>query len=193
MIVSFTCKHCGLECTVVRAASQSHPKYCSFACRGAYKQRPRVIKERFWRRVDVRGENECWLWTGSLDKDGYGKFAYYRLSKVRHVRAHWFSYRVSVGRVPKGLSICHTCDVPTCCNPAHLWIGTNTENTSDRNQKSRQARGSRDGNARLSEIDIPIIRRLLSEGLTCRRIGQIFGVAENTIGHIKRGETWRHI
>lgn len=76
----------------------------------------------------------CWLWLGSTNDGGYGKF------KVdgRTIRTHRFSYQHYKGKIPRGKLVCHSCDVPLCCNPAHLWLGTPKENSEDMCAKDRQ-------------------------------------------------------
>lgn len=70
-------------------------------------------------------ESGCLLWTGPLDKDGYG------LASVdsRSVRAHRLSYETRVGPIPEGLQLDHTCEVRSCIRPEHLEPVTNFENT----------------------------------------------------------------
>jgi len=63
----------------------------------------------------------CWLWTGEMDtRNQYGVF---RLVN-RPVGAHRMSFELYKGEIPKGMLICHACDVMACVNPAHLWLGT---------------------------------------------------------------------
>jgi HNH endonuclease len=67
-------------------------------------------------------ENGCWLWTGAVDKDGYGKMvlADPDWAHRRHVRAHRIAYETFVGPIPEGLEIDHLCAQPGCINPVHL-------------------------------------------------------------------------
>lgn len=114
---------------------------------------------RFWSRVDRRGPDECWQWTGATDSHGYGQLTIHN----RHVGAHRLAYTFTVGSIPAGLCICHTCDNPPCCNPAHLFIGTMSDNLRDCAQKGRNGaqshperrpRGDRSG-ARLHPERMP--------------------------------------
>jgi len=79
---------------------------------------------RFWSRVDVRADNECWLWQGHLI-NGYGVFCQ---SHADRIRAHRYAYETMVGAIPEGKELDHLCRVRNCVNPAHLEPVTNKEN-----------------------------------------------------------------
>lgn len=101
---------------------------------------------RFWAGVQQAGA--CWLHTGPLDRDGYARFALTVQPrpatgpKQIHFRAHRFAWLVTHGD-PGDLVVCHHCDVRTCVNPVHLWLGTHAENIADRDRKGRQVKGTR--------------------------------------------------
>lgn len=87
-------------------------------------------------------EAGCWIWGGVLDKDGYGDWfsMVYILGKDHNkgrAKAHVAAWILFVGEVPEGLCVCHKCDVRSCVNPEHLWVGTSQENTKDRSKKGR--------------------------------------------------------
>jgi hypothetical protein len=91
--------------------------------------------------------------------------------------------------------VMHTCDRPNCIEPSHLRLGTQRDNIHDMYQKGRQRvlRGSAQGGAKLTEEVIPAIRAMLLRGDTCKSIGDLFGVTEMMIRHIKKGRAWRHV
>jgi len=84
---------------------------------------------RFWGKVliDFRDPAACWLWTGEINPDGYGRFHLER-PESRRVPAHRFAYEAQNGPIPDGLVIDHLCRNRTCMNPAHMEPVTNAEN-----------------------------------------------------------------
>lgn len=106
--------------------------------------------KRFWSKVDVRGPDECWLWTAGLARGGYGKFG----AAGRHFQAHRLALFLSKGVDFTPLCACHSCDIRyaindrtyrKCCNPAHLFPATGGDNQRDKKAKGRAAKGDQNG------------------------------------------------
>lgn len=70
----------------------------------------------------------CWLWTGELNRMGYGRLDIYRNNRRYRVMAHRLSYFLAHGSIPGDQLIRHTCDQPSCCNPHHLILGDQKQN-----------------------------------------------------------------
>jgi len=84
-------------------------------------------------KIDADG---CWLWRGFVNPgNGYGEMSY----RNSAIRVHRLAFKLAGGNLRDDLDVCHSCDKPTCCNPAHLWQGTAKENMRDCSQKKRIA------------------------------------------------------
>ena len=89
-------------------------------------------KEKFESKINKQ-ENDCWIWKGKKILDGYGRLCL----NGKNFYAHRLSYEIYKGEIPKGMFVCHTCDVRDCVNPDHLWIGTNLDNINDAIKKGK--------------------------------------------------------
>lgn len=153
------------------------------------------LLERFWAKVDKRGPDECWLWTASADRDGYGRIGAGGAGAPM-MRAHRLSWELRHGLVPAGSLVCHRCDNPPCCNPAHLFVGTVTDNNRDRGRKgrSRDQLGEKNEMAVLCADDVRQIRVLrASHGWSLARLGALFGVTGGAVRKIVLNINWRHV
>lgn len=130
----------------------------------------------------------CWLWTGAVDKDGYGKLTV----KYRYAKAHRESYELHKGPIPDGLVVCHRCDVPGCINPDHLFLGTNADNTADRDAKGRHVPnyGEANGSAKLTAEKVRAIRA--ERGLQ-RVVADKYGISQTAVSLIKLKQRWAHV
>ena len=145
-------------------------------------------EERFWKSIDRSGD--CWLWTGALDPDGYGRHT----AGASRARAHRHSYEMHHGPIPDGLSVLHRCDVRKCVNPAHLFLGSHTDNMVDMMAKDRSTRGVRNPRAKLTEENVRTIReRYAAGGISQRALGAEFGVGDMTVSLVVRRKYWGHI
>ena len=85
--------------------------------------------------------DDCWLFQGApRNPKGYRQFKYDGKTRPAH-RVAWELYMGK--RPPDNMQVCHHCDNPPCCNPAHLFLGTNADNVADKMAKGREARGAK--------------------------------------------------
>lgn len=181
------CIACGAMVKV--SPSKRDFRYCSMACKIAATTRdPSPTDEdrkRFWSKVQVAGPEDCWLWTGSTDRHGYGKVWWRR----RGTTATKVSWELAHGSMPTASEwMLHRCDTPGCVNPAHLFIGDQSENMKDAASKQRTARGERNGCAKLTTGQVAAIRQIV--GRSQSDIAREFGVSQVMVGRIQRGQAW---
>ena len=147
---------------------------------------------RFWSKVEKT--DGCWLWTGVVDKKGYGLFMRTRPNPSRRVFAHRFAYYLTYGSVSSEFHVCHRCDNPRCVNPAHLFVGTAMDNHEDSKRKGRQAQGERCPQARFTESQVIAMReRYRAGGISLTELGREYDADFRTIWLIVRGVTWKHV
>lgn len=157
--------------------------------------KPVPMVDRFWSHVDKTGE--CWVWSASLLKDGYGSFGMVVPGKRHRVSqgAHRVSWLLANGSIPKGMSVLHRCDVPRCVRPDHLFLGTQKDNVHDSMLKKRRASkaGSLHHMAKLKESDVVCIKREAENGKSHSEIALQYGVNRTAITRILNGTRWPHM
>jgi len=145
---------------------------------------------RFWAKVARGAPNDCWLWQGSTfgsPKHQYGQFVLSDRGLSRGVGAHVVSFRLASGQWPaKGLEVMHSCDNPPCVNPAHLSVGTHTDNIQDAARKGRY-HVPRPGRQKLSTEQIEAIRARVHAGELQCVVAASYGVSKTLVTLLMKG------
>lgn len=102
-----------------------------------------LLKKRLLAKRVIDPITGCWLWPACRSPMFYGTVLRYINGKSVKSMVHRTSYEVFVGPIPKGLLVCHKCDVRKCFNPEHLFVGTHKDNMQDAARKGRTARNAR--------------------------------------------------
>lgn len=129
--------------------------------------------ERIMAKIEKQGD--CWIFKGCKTRDGYGVIGVGRKQK----RVHRLMYERFVGPIHDDKLVCHTCDTPLCCNPDHLFAGSNSDNMKDREAKGRanMPRGASHWNYKLSDEDKAKIVELRNAGSKLTEIASQFGIS----------------
>lgn len=184
-MVSVKCDRCGKE--LFRYRSLILKRVFCPGCRRV------PVEQRFWSKVDKsRGPDACWPWTAYRNEDGYGVFPWGKEEK-----SHRVAWILTNGPIPKGKSILHQpekCNHRWCCNPAHLYVGTQFDNVHDmiRIGTKIQPRGESSPNAVLTNAAVRAIRGLYNT-VNASVLAERFGVKLCTIRDVAKGRSWKHV
>lgn len=158
--------------------------------KGHHRPKYATLADYFWTYCTRGNPSECWVWTGATTEGGYGVMNY----RGKMYYAHRVAWELENKRpLPPKKFGCHECDNPGCPNPHHVWPGGVKENAEDMVSKDRQARGERNGHAKLMPTDIAAIRQRAETGEMFKTIALDFGCKGSYIGQIVRYERWAHL
>jgi hypothetical protein len=164
--------------------------------------------QKFW--ANLVRDGECLLWGKRELRRRYGSVSY----NGKVWQTHRLAYTLTKGEIPPGMYVCHTCDRPRCCNPEHLFLGTQDDNMKDMVSKGRasrdtgakgdehwarrfpekiQVKGSGNPMAKLTEEKVRMIRSMAEQGMMHKDIGREFDLHPETVGCIVRRKAWRHV
>lgn len=146
-----------------------------------------TFKKRFMDKVMPEPNTGCWLWCGTVPR-GYGQVRYKGKIKL----AHRVSYELYSGsKIPLNYDVLHTCDVPSCVNPDHLFVGSHNDNMKDMVVKGRSTRGELQRSSKLTKEDVMEIRRLTNSSLS--DIAERFKISTDHACRIRKGKHWKHL
>lgn len=186
MLIDKVCEGCGVAFTVTHVHRSQ--RFHNVQCARISTAEPLVV--RFWSRVQKRGPDDCWEWTGSK-RDGYGQIR----NRQKNDHTHRVSWELHHGPIPAGQFVCHRCDNPPCVNPAHLFLGTNRENLADMRRKGRESRqGGRRGSAHhAAKLNEAVVAEIRASGLGAYAVAKRYGLHYKTARRIVDGVSWRHV
>jgi hypothetical protein len=153
-------------------------------------------------RAEPIPESGCWLWRGKISRGGYGQI---RDIGGGYAQAHRFVYRLFKGEIPDGLFACHRCDVRSCVNPNHIFLGTHSDNIQDATEKGRiqsgrnhwrnrtPDRNPRGTQIRTAKLNDDLVRFIRSDPRSSSELSRLIGVSSGKIREVRRGLVWRHV
>lgn len=147
--------------------------------------KPIPLKDRL-----LETKSGCLEFIGNRDKDGYGKMKF----NGKDVRSHRVAYVLAHGTIPENMQVCHSCDNPPCCNPKHLFLGTNKDNNNDKVRKMRHGIGEKNGRAKLTEEEVLEIReKYKTKKYFHKDLAKDYNVSIAVIARVTRGDSWSHV
>jgi hypothetical protein len=185
-------------CIVNDCESES---YCKEMCNKHYlrKRRGKPIAKKSWQElspkerlnkfIQIDSETNCWIWIGAKNRKGYGSIHFNGKTRI----SHRLAYELYIGEITDEKLVCHHCDRPACCNPSHLFLGTNLDNSNDKFSKNRfnPNFGEKNGNSKLSTSEVIEIKKMLTYGKKLVEIAKMFNITPENLSEIKKGKTWR--
>ena len=159
--------------------------------RGVYERPRKPLRERFWSKVDRRGEDECWPWLGATNGVGYGQImtaAHNGEDEI--VGAHRVALFLATGNWPTQ-DTRHLCNNRICVNARHLAPGSRGENMADMIRSGRSLVGELQPRHKLNWEQVREARRRHSEGVDVRQLAADYDVSVRTMGQLISGETWK--
>ena len=183
------CLQCGTPFYRGRGELRQRPYlYCSVPCRLAH----RTLRRRFLEKVQIPDDPDaCWVWTASVNEDGYGHLWH----EGRLEGAHRVAWQLYHGPIPAAQQVNHTCDHPWCVNALkHLYLGTQLQNIQDTHARGRHRAvpqpGEANGFAKLTAAQVLAIRASTAPSLMLARQ---YHVCPTTIGRVRQRRTWKHL
>lgn len=148
----------------------------------------RTFLDRFESKFIPEPMSGCWLWDASQNRDGYGNFRF-RDKILNAHRVAWYIYR---GAIPRGVQVLHKCDIRSCVNPQHLYLGSQRDNVLDceNRKRARHPKGDQHKNAKISEKQAIYI---FWDSRPQHEIARDYKISQPLVSSIKNQKAWTHI
>jgi len=182
---------CQCECGNEKIVSDNYLRTSPFASCGCLLKKNEkdyneeiIIKIKNNIKIDV---NNCWIWQGAKHKQGYGNISYRGKPLLIH-RVSWVVYK---GKISEGIKVCHICDVTSCCNPDHLFLGTQKDNMKDAVKKGKfENRNVVKVRNKLNFEQVKEIKKLSKQGMKRKDLQVKYEVGRTCIAKILTGRSW---
>lgn len=150
----------------------------------------KTLHDRFWAKVDKRGPDDCWVWTGATRAGRYGNIRvggkYGSMLASHRIQLIWCGHNID------GKVTLHSCDNGLCVNPNHLRPGSQLENNQDMMQKNRfiASKAENNGNSILTNEQVIEIKNKLSQHKSVKEISIEMNINYQLIWRIASGKSY---
>lgn len=148
--------------------------------------------DRVLEKIEIVTETGCWIYMGGIS-EGYGIVSMPGPKGTAPDRAHRVSYLHFNGPIADDLFVCHRCDIRCCCNPHHLFLGTQHVNNTDMANKGRSSHGVHRPGAKLNDQIVVHMRSAHAGGKSINQIAREIGVSSATARKAIHALTWSHV
>lgn len=150
-----------------------------------------TFTERFWKKVNQLAPNECWPWLAAINNTGYGIIN----RNGKPVLAHRIAYEIASGHtLLADHVVCHSCDNRWCVNPAHLWIGSVSDNNEDRHKKGRSRGGALTGETNpRAKLSAQTALEISKATGSLADVAAKFKTSPEQVSAIRRGRAWSSV
>ncbi len=146
--------------------------------------------DRFHDKTIPEPNSGCWLWLGGVHEFGYGVIGLGRRGEGTR-KAHRVAWELYHGSIPSGQCVCHRCDVPSCVNPEHLFLGSLSDNMKDCASKGRNfVPDNRGERASWAKLTIEQARDIKSRRMSSHAFARHYAVSRSAISQIWSGRNW---
>jgi len=142
----------------------------------------------------VRNDNGCEIFTGCINRRGYGKLCFCIRNTKTYILAHRLAMFLHTGLNPKKLHVLHKpliCHNKACCNKEHLYFGTQKHNRADMKLDGTILSGEKNPSAKLTLEKVAEIRILLADNENSAEIAAAYDISRRQIDRIKNNENWK--
>lgn len=155
----------------------------------------REVHQRFLKRIEKDPNTKCWNWVAGTCGSG-GPYGLMRFQN-KTWKSHRYAFQHYKGPIPKGLIVRHKCDNTRCCNPRHLLVGTQKDNSADmirrKRARYRPLIGVDNPRTKVTPEQVLRVMELSKAGVQQGNIATMTGTTRTNVGAIIQGRTWSHL